>query len=436
MTTIKATLTTKKEFGKLRFRILDGRGVQLYYKSGIKVRAAIWDERGGRISPRKNCDTNERTRANVEIAAMTERLLSVYEKNKGAIKTSADLARLMDGGNADADGGNDFAHLWARFLAAKEERARDTWKGYKSAGRVFLRFVECERRKRGAGASSLNADTFTADDFTRFARYAADEANELQRFPELLQKAGRISKHGRGENAVTQLLLNLKTFFIWCNKVGATDNAPQSNYTPKRQVYAEPFYLTQAERDAVQSCNLSERPALAVLRDVFIFHCYIGCRAGDLLRLTEDNLKGGFIEFVPNKTKRAKGVAKSLRVPLHPVAACILARYEGQTEGGRLLPLPRSIDEYNKGIRQALAAAGITRKVQVIDKCTHELAQKPLCEVASSHTARKTFAGILYGRTHDPNLVCALTGHVQGSKAFLRYRTIDDKTNEETIMLL
>lgn len=439
MTTIKPTLTTKKEFGKLRFRVLDGRGVQLYYKSGIIVRASIWDEKGGRISPRKNCDTNERARVNVAIAETARRLLSVYERNKGTIRTSADLARLMDGGSkagAGTDGKKDLQNLWARFLATKEERARQTYIGYRQAGRAFLRFAELEKKKRGTGASSLDVDTFTADDFARFAAYAADERRELQAYPELWQTAGRVKRGGRGSNSVTQYVYAVRSFFIWCSKAGITDNAPQRNYTPKRQVYAEPFFLTKAERDAVQAFDLSARPQLAAARDVFIFHCYIGCRAGDLLRLTNDNVRGRFLEYTPQKTRNAAAVVKSLRVPLHPVAEAILQRYKGQGKGGRLLPFPPSTDKYNKAIKQILAAAGITRKVQTIDKETHGLTYKPLCEVASSHTARKTFAGILYTQTRDPNLVCALTGHVQGSKAFLRYRKIDDKANEDTIRLL
>jgi hypothetical protein len=35
-----------------------------------------------------------------------------------------------------------------------------------------------------------------------------------------------------------------------------------------------------------------------------------------------------------------------------------------------------------------------------------------------------------------PNLICALTGHKEGSKAFARYRESDEETNRKTISLL
>ena len=49
---------------------------------------------------------------------------------------------------------------------------------------------------------------------------------------------------------------------------------------------------------------------------------------------------------------------------------------------------------------------------------TGEPEPRPIYEVLSSHSARKAFAGNMYKNVKDPNLVCALTGHKEGSKAF------------------
>ena len=61
---------------------------------------------------------------------------------------------------------------------------------------------------------------------------------------------------------------------------------------------------------------------------------------------------------------------------------------------------------------------------------------RPIYEVLSSHSARKAFAGNMYKNVKDPNLVCALTGHKEGSKAFNRYRMIDEETNRQTMSYL
>ena len=50
--------------------------------------------------------------------------------------------------------------------------------------------------------------------------------------------------------------------------------------------------------------------------------------------------------------------------------------------------------------------------------------------------ARRTFIGNIYKLVKDPNLVSALTGHVEGSRAFSRYREIDKEIKTNTVNLL
>ena len=57
-------------------------------------------------------------------------------------------------------------------------------------------------------------------------------------------------------------------------------------------------------------------------------------------------------------------------------------------------------------------------------------------KIASSHMARRTFIGNIYKLVKDPNLVSALTGHVEGSRAFTRYRTIDIDMKKDLVKIL
>lgn len=50
--------------------------------------------------------------------------------------------------------------------------------------------------------------------------------------------------------------------------------------------------------------------------------------------------------------------------------------------------------------------------------------------------ARRTFVGNLYKKVKDPNLVGKLSGHKEGSRAFARYRDIDDDMIKEMSELL
>ena len=61
---------------------------------------------------------------------------------------------------------------------------------------------------------------------------------------------------------------------------------------------------------------------------------------------------------------------------------------------------------------------------------------RPLHEAASTHTARKTFIANLYKKVKDPELVAAMSGHSEGSRAFARYRQIDDEMKREIVELI
>ena len=91
---------------------------------------------------------------------------------------------------------------------------------------------------------------------------------------------------------------------------------------------------------------------------------------------------------------------------------------------------------YNKKIKEILKYVGIDRTVIVLDPKTREDVAKPLYEVATTHTARKTFIGNLYRQVKDPNLIASMSGHSEGSRAFARYRKIDDEMKKELVNLL
>ena len=74
--------------------------------------------------------------------------------------------------------------------------------------------------------------------------------------------------------------------------------------------------------------------------------------------------------------------------------------------------------------------------VTVLNPLTRKEEQHPIYDVASSHMARRTFIGNLYKKVKDPNLVGALSGHKEGSKAFARYRDIDDEIKKDLVSLL
>ena len=83
-----------------------------------------------------------------------------------------------------------------------------------------------------------------------------------------------------------------------------------------------------------------------------------------------------------------------------------------------------------------LTKCEVNRLVTVLNPTTGKQEQRPINELASSHMARRTFIGNLYRQVKDPNLIGSMSGHVDGSRAFARYRAIDDETKKEIITLI
>ena len=80
--------------------------------------------------------------------------------------------------------------------------------------------------------------------------------------------------------------------------------------------------------------------------------------------------------------------------------------------------------------------AGVTYLVTELDTVTRTEKKVLINEIASSHMARRTFIDNIYKLVKDPNLVSALTGHVEGSRAFARYRTIDIDMKKDIVKIL
>ena len=150
------------------------------------------------------------------------------------------------------------------------------------------------------------------------------------------------------------------------------------------------------------------------------------------MKFTKSNVIDGVLQYIPRKTKNNKAV--SVKVPLNKAAKEIIKKYSNR-DGDTLLPFI-SDQKYNVYIKEVFKACGITRTVTIINPTTSKEEQVSIADMASSHLARRTFVGNIYKQVQDPNLVGSLTGHKEGSKAFARYRDIDDEIKENLVKLL
>ena len=331
-----------------------------------------------------------------------------------------------------------FFELYDEFLE-KRKLSKVREKNYmvlKRALKRFELFISFTEDKE----FSLNINTLNCDIITDLESFLAnehslyDEYNDIyKKLPSYIGGSRKMKKpQPRGINTINALFNKLRAFTNWCLDNNITTNKPFKNYESKPDIYGTPYYITIEERNQLLDTNLNKRPQLAIQRDIFVFQCLIGCRVSDLYKMTSKNIIKEAIEYIPRKTKEGRPL--TVRVPLNSTAKKILKKYEC-TNDGKLFPFI-SKQKYNDAIKEMFLEAGLTRSVTVLNPVTNEPEIKALNEVASSHLARRTFVGNLYKQVKDPNLVGSLSGHKEGSKAFSRYRDIDEDMKIDLVNLL
>lgn len=331
------------------------------------------------------------------------------------------------------------------------ERMIDEYLSHKDFSTSYLRSVKVmyrdlvrfERYKQLSENKKykFNPHTVTHRDVEEFTYYLRHEyefaKKDKQLFKQLTSISSRNIKHGkncifpRGENSIISIVKKLKSFFIWMNNTERIDNNPFKSFLIGSAHYGTPYYITIDERNIIADYPYSSEH-LMKQRDVFVFQCLVGCRVSDLIRLTESNIVDDMLIYAPHKTKDDGAQTLLARVPLHTKAKEIIEKYKGVLKDKRLLPCI-SPQKYNVAIKELFTIAGITRSVTVRNPLTGEPEQRPLNEIASSHIARRTFVGNAYAQVRDPNLIGKMSGHVEGSAAFARYRKIEDETLRDII---
>lgn len=236
----------------------------------------------------------------------------------------------------------------------------------------------------------------------------------------------------RGRNTVNGYLKKFKSFVLWAKGEDLMPSNPFRRFKITRDVYGTPYYISLEERHQIEQADLSSRPKLAIQRDIFVFHCCLGCRVGDLKRLTTANLIDGEIHYIAQKTKA--GNPKTIKIPLNETAMAIVEKYADPNRES-LLPFI-SDQKYNYAIKEIFTLAGITRNVVVRNSVTGEQEIRPINEIASSHMARRTFVGNLFKKFKDQSLISELSGHVPNSREFARYREIDSELKREMVSVI
>ena len=419
-------------------RMRDGRRLDSVMQTQLSINPNYWDDKNECVKTKVVCDEQMRMTINEELRKLRSFVEKIFaaeaaEVDKDWLKIAIDRYYNPSKYAVVEEEQFTFEQLFDEFLL-KHDISEVRKKNFRVVKRAMMRYELFVRKAhRGKKDFVLDINTTTDQTLHDMWDFFAKEHEYFTKYPKLFESIPEKRRpEPRGKNTLIDCFSRMRTFFIWCYDNGYTKNKPFEKFPIEEPIYGTPIYISIEERDQIYNTDLSLRPQLAIQRDIFVFQSVIGCRISDLRRMTRANIVNGAIEYIQKKTKHDN--PRTVRVPLNAKAKEILERYKDY-DGNTLLPFI-SEQKYNQSIKECFRLAGVNRIVTILDPKTREEKKVPIYEVASSHMARRTFIGNIYRQVKDPNLVSSLSGHKEGSKAFQRYRDIDEEMKKDLVGLL
>lgn len=438
---MKITITTKDIKSKdkdaprkayLCFRLRD-KDVDIKVRSDIEVMTDYWDNETLSYRRTKVVSSDEQKKIKELVKSVIDALNESFDP---ATSDSTWAKSVIDGCiNPVCNENAGLTTVISRMeqYLAEHEMSKGSVNAYKPTLKKLYRYEAFKREIEGKEGFTLYSETIRSEDYLDFRDYVIHEHIYYNDYPEFYEQFN-IGTHPPKQPSSTWVIVmmhHLRIVAHWCIRMGYTTNRSCDAFAIPATVHGTPYYLTLEERDRVFNADLSHNPSLEVYRDLFMFQSLVGCRVGDMFSFTPDNIVGDILQYLPHKTMRKR--TQTVSVPLNTKALTILKRYKGKQK--KLLPT-KQIYQYNEGIRAVLKECGINRMVTILDTVTGNEVQKPICDVATSHMARRNFIGNLYKQVKDPDLISSMTGHVNGSRTFARYREIDEETKVNLVNLI
>lgn len=179
---------------------------------------------------------------------------------------------------------------------------------------------------------------------------------------------------------------------------------------------ADTVYLTPKQIDLIAALDLTEKPTLDRVRDLFLIGAFTGLRFSDFSNLHIDNVTDNFIRLKQLKT------GNNVVIPITSKLKPVLAKYPER--------LPTiSNQKFNGYIKEIAEIAGLTEQRTIRNTKGNKVNEtiKPLYSLISSHCCRRSYATNMFEAGVPPMLIMSATGHKTES-SFLKYIRATDET--------
>src|SRR5579872_3311982 len=368
------------------------RGQRVKARTTLKVLPEHWDFNKGKYKTilKGSLELNN------ELDSLSNSLLKQYSKLKDERETldEVEVRSLLDShlaGNAPAKRNSlDYAKM--EFETTKQQvLTSGTLKEYRTVFKSLDDFQTKEGKR-------LTFSSFNQAFFDRYEKFLVSKEHPFLGEEE--------PKRGLFNDTIAKYCATLKSFLQWSYESGYHQNpAAFTNIKTqiKRKAKNEIVALTEEEVFQLIEKDLSAKPRLERVRDLFCFGCFTGQRFSDIMRFSREDFDGKKWDFLSIKVKKRVVVPFSGFVRN---ALTILEKYD------YTLPVI-SNQKFNEYLKEIGELAELNHPVRIIRfSGVKEIAiRQPKYEFMSSHMARRTFVTILLEKGVPITVVQKITQH-------------------------
>lgn len=181
-----------------------------------------------------------------------------------------------------------------------------------------------------------------------------------------------------------------------------------------KDIEVDNIALSENEIDELERLNLSDNKRLEQVRDLFLVACYTGQRFSDLNKINQSNIIDD--EYIAIRQQKTN---EQLTLPLLKVVKTILVKYSYK------LPKISNV-KFNEYIKE------VAKLCETLNKQYNGDNKKVRWQMISSHTARRTFVTLNYGKGVDLDTLKLGTGHKQ-TKTLQTYIKMNDKQKADLL---
>lgn len=427
MSTVNAFIRTNKKDQEvtIRFRLRDGRSLQLFHCSEIVVEPDVWDSKTQSIKARVLYDGAKRKRLNTAILRRKELITQIYDAVLDKKAFTSELLELEIDKALNPEKYDIVKGLATVFMFIEEFIKSAPNRRDKITGRVLspnnIQQYKATYQHLIDFANRSNKDDYSFEEidydfYNEFVLYLQNRQVEFDAKGNtiLVKKAftqNTVGKHIR----ILKLMLNEATV------LGINKNTQHNSF----HVFTEEvdsIYLDEAELKLMFDYDFSEKPFLDRVRDWFLLLAWTGSRFSDLSKIKATDVEEDYISFRQQKTNN------KVVIPLHPVVKKILEKYDFN------MPEPISNQKFNEYIKEVSRIVGIDKHESltrteggILVTC-----DEPKWKLVSSHTGRRSFCTNMFKRGIPTLTLRSISGH-KTEKAFLRYIKVTQAEHAELL---